>query len=67
MAPKRTKDTLSDAEKTTLDIAVRLYCAVKYTAQHKGEVPKAWLVQCFEEELVRSKFSYIVYLTDCAL
>jgi hypothetical protein len=67
MPPKRIKDTLSDAEKTVLDIAIRLYYGVKYTKEHKGLVPVAWLVQCIEEELVRSPSSYLAQMTDCAL
>jgi hypothetical protein len=54
MPPKQTtKDKLSDVEKTLLDIAVRLYSAVKYHEEHKGEVSEGWLVQGIEEELVR--------------
>jgi hypothetical protein len=54
MPPKRVlKDTLTLAEKELLDIAVHLYCIVKYNKEHKGEVSEAWLMQGIEEELVR--------------
>jgi hypothetical protein len=64
MPPKRApKDTLTPAEKELLDIAVHLYCGVKYNEEHKGEVSEAWLMQGIEEELVRVAPSYMTQIT----
>jgi hypothetical protein len=57
------KDTLTPAEKELLDIAVCLYCIVKYNEEHKGEVSEAWLMQGIEEELVRVTPSYMTRIT----
>jgi hypothetical protein len=57
------KDTLTLAEKELLDIAVCLYCVVKYNKEHKGEVSEAWLMQGIEEELVCVVPSYMTRIT----
>jgi hypothetical protein len=61
MSAKRS--TLSNAERTLIDIAVRLDSAVRYWEEHKGEVSEAWLGQGIEEELVCILFSYMAQST----
>ena len=64
MPPKqKSKDKLSDIENALLDIAVQLYCAVKYHEEHKGEVSEAWLVQGIENKLVCQQSSYVTHIT----
>jgi hypothetical protein len=49
---QKNNDKLSNADKALMDIAVWLYCAVRYHEQHTGQVSEAWLVQGIENELV---------------
>lgn len=56
-------DMLSTAEGSLIDIAARMFAAVRYRERYKWQVSDTWLAQGMEDELVRIQSSYVAELT----
>jgi hypothetical protein len=60
MGPKQIPENmLTEPEKKLLEIAVRLYCAIKYYEEHEG-VSLDWLAVGIENELVCVNINVII-------